>query len=103
MSYRVTLRDVAVKDFRGVDAETQRQARRQLEKLKERPELGADLGNRMGVDLTGYRALHFGRNQYRIVYPVLEREREVEVWGIARRERGAVYHMVAKRLDREGA
>lgn len=94
---------MAVKDFRGVDAEAQRQARRQLEKLKDRPELGADLGNRMGVDLTGYRALHFGRNQYRIVYRVLEREKEVEVWGIARRERGAVYRMVAKRLDREGA
>jgi hypothetical protein len=37
MSYRVTLRDVAVKDFRGLDTETQRQARRQLERLKERP------------------------------------------------------------------
>lgn len=101
MTYRVTLRDVAVKDFRSLDGETQRQAQRQLEKLKKSPKLGADLGSKMGVDLTGYRALHFGKNQDRIVYRVLEPEKEVEVWGIARREGGAVYRMVGKRVEDE--
>ena len=63
------------------------------------PELGANLGNKLGIDLTGYRALHFGRNRYRIVYRSLREEAEVEVWGIAKREVGAVYRMVARRID----
>jgi len=99
MKHRVTLRDVAVKDFRALDGETQRQARRQFEKLGRNPELGANLGNKLGIDLTGYRALHFGRNRYRIVYRSLREEAEVEVWGIAKREVGAVYRMVARRID----
>ena len=99
MKHRVTLRDVAVKDFRVLDGETQRQARRQFEKLGRNPELGANLGNKLGIDLTGYRALHFGRNRYRIVYRSLREEAEVEVWGIAKRDAEAVYRMVGRRAD----
>jgi len=55
----------------------------------------------MGVDLRGYRALHFYKNQYRIVYRVLEDQKEVEVWGIGKRESGTVYKMVSKRIEQE--
>ena len=101
MAYRVTLRDVAVEDFAALDGDIQRRAIRQLNKLKESPELGADLGRKMGIDLRGYRALRFYKNQYRIVYKVLEDNEEVEVWGIAKREAGAVYRMVSRRIERE--
>jgi len=101
MDYKVTLHDVAVKDFALLDGDVQRQAIKQLNKLKQNPELGVDLGHKMGVDLSGYRALHFYKNQYRIVYEVLEAWNEVEIWGIAKREAGAVYKMVSKRLKHE--
>ena len=101
MRYRVALRDVAVEDFAALDADIQRQALRQQNKLKESPEPGANLGNRMGVDLKGYRTLHFCKNQYRIVYRLLEATKEVEVWGIGRREAGAVYRMVSQRTEQE--
>lgn len=101
MGYRVTLRDVAVEDFDALDADTKRQAIKQLNKLKASPELGPDLGHRMGVDLGGYRALHFYKNQYRIVYRVLEATKEVEAWGIAKCEAGSVYKMVSKRIEQE--
>ncbi|MCK4598507.1 hypothetical protein KAU37_01565 [Candidatus Bipolaricaulota bacterium] len=32
---------------------------------------------------------------------VLEDQKEVEVWGIAKREAGTVYKMVSKRLEQE--
>jgi mRNA-degrading endonuclease RelE of RelBE toxin-antitoxin system len=96
---RVTLRDVAVRDFRSLAEETQRQARRQLDKLARHPELGDELGHRMGVNLTGYRAVHFGRNRYRIVYRWIRDQDEVEVWGIGKRERGGIYRMVGRRTD----
>ena len=101
MGYEVSLREAAVEDFDALDADVQRQALKQLNKLKESPELGPDLGHKMGVDLRGYRALHFHKNQYRIVYRVLEATKEVEVWGIAKREAGAVYKMASKRIERE--
>lgn len=101
MHYKITLRDVAAEDFGVLDGAVQRQAIGQLNKLKQSPELGSDLGHKMGVDLRGYRALHFYKNQYRIVYRVLEDQKEVEVWGIGKRESGTVYKMVSKRIEQE--
>lgn len=101
MAYRVTLRDLAVEDFAALDKDGQRQALKQFEKLQRSPELGKELGHKMGVDLTGYRALHFYKDQYRIVYKVLEDQKEVEIWGIGKREAGKIYKMVRERIERE--
>lgn len=100
-TYRITLRDFAVEDFEVLDGDVQRRTNNQFEKLKRSPELGEDLGHKMGVDLTGYRALHFYKDQYRIVYKVLEDQREVEIWGIGKRESGKVYKMVSERIEKE--
>jgi mRNA interferase RelE/StbE len=98
-AYKITLRDFAVEDFEALDGDVQRQTNKQFEKLKRSPELGKDLGHKMGVNLTGYRALHFYRNQYRIVYKILEDQKEVEIWGIGKREAAKVYRMVSERID----
>lgn len=100
-AYRVTLRDFAVEDFEVLDGDVQRQAIKQFEKLKRSPQLGKDLGHKMGVDLTGYRALYFYKKQYRIVYKILEDRKEVEIWGIGKREAGKVYKIVGERIKRE--
>lgn len=99
--YQVTLRDVAVEDFEALDGSIQRQALKQFEKLKRSRELGEELGHRMGVDLTGYRALHFYKNQYRIIYRILKKQREVEIWGIGMRESGKIYRMVGERIEED--
>ncbi len=99
--YKVTLRDVAARDFEALDGSIQQQALKQFEKLKRSPELGKELGHKMGVDLTGYRALHFYKNKYRIVYRILEEEQEVEIWGIGVREAGKTYRMVGERLQQQ--
>jgi len=100
-TYKVTLRDVAVEDFEALDPSVHKQALKQLEKLKRSPQVGKDLGHKMGVNLTGYRALHFYKNQYRIVYRILEEEREVEIWGIGKRQAGKIYRMVGERVKGE--
>jgi mRNA interferase RelE/StbE len=99
--YKVTLRDVATRDFGALDGSIQQQALKQFRKLKKSPELGDELGHKMGVDLTGYRALHFYKNQYRIVYRILEEQKEVEIWGIGVRESGKIYQMVGERIKEE--
>jgi len=90
-----------MEDFEALDGSIQQQALKQFEKLKQSPELGKELGHKMGVDLTGYRALHFYKNKYRIVYRILEEEQEVEIWGIGVREAGKTYRMVGERLQQQ--
>jgi len=70
---------VAVEDFEALDPGVWKQALKQFEKLKRSPQLGKELGHKMGVNLTGYRALRFYKGRYRIVYRILEEEREVEI------------------------
>jgi len=98
--YKVTLRDVAVEDFEVLDTSVQKQALKQFEKLKRSPQLGKELGHKMGVDLTGYRVLRFYKGKYRIVYRILEEQKEVEIWGIGAREAGKIYRMVGERLEK---
>lgn len=97
-AYRVTLLDFAAEDFDKLDGNVQQQANKQFEKLKTSPELGEDLGNKYGIDLTSYKALHFYKNQYRIIYRILEDKQEVEIWGIGKREREKIYRMVGRRV-----
>lgn len=92
-AYRITFLDLTVEDFEALDGDVQRQANKQFEKLKRSP--------RLGEDLAGYRALHFYRNQYRVVYKILENQKEVEIWGIGKREAGKVYKMVGERIEEE--
>lgn len=100
MTYKVTLLDFAVKDFDRLDGSVQLRANKQFEKLIEAPELGDDLGNKLEIDLSGYKALHFHKNQYRIVYRILESEQEVEVWGIGKREGEKIYRLVGSRSQK---
>jgi hypothetical protein len=49
-------------------------AAKQIDKLAERPVIGEPLGHRLGLDLTGYRKLYFGKKSYRIVYEIRAQE-----------------------------
>lgn len=100
MAYKVTLLDFAEKDFEKLDGSIQLRANRQLEKLPEAPELGDDLGSKFGVNPGGYKALHFYKNQYRIVYRVVEDKKEVEVWGIGKRDGEKIYRLVSNRTEK---
>ncbi|MCL6642822.1 MAG: type II toxin-antitoxin system RelE/ParE family toxin [Candidatus Bipolaricaulota bacterium] len=102
MGYKVTLTKPAAEDFQSLPMDIQKHAIRQLEKLKTSPYLGDPLGHRYRYNLTGFRALHFYKNQYRICYRILEDQREVEVWAIGKREGGYVYRVLATRLLKKG-
>jgi len=101
MGYEVLLIKAAQQDYDDLDGAIKKQAKIQLRKLRVSPELGQLLGKKMGLDLTGYRCLHFYRNKYRIVYKVDEGKRRVIVAGIGRRERAQIYDLVTRRLGRE--
>jgi len=98
MPYQVDFIDDALEDWDDLDPAKQRLAIPQLKKLRTSPELGETLGNKAGMDLTGFRKLLFDNKRYRIVYRILEDERKVEVWAIGKREKMDVYSAVRSRL-----
>ena len=71
---------------------------KQLKKLETSPLLGEHLGNKAGLDLTGYYKLYAAKRGVRIVYRIIEQEVIVEVVAIGKREELAVYQTSLKRV-----
>jgi len=70
MAFKIEFLPDAAREFDKLDGSLKKLAAKQLDKLAERPEIGEALGNRMGIDLTGYRKTYFGKKGYRIVYEI---------------------------------
>jgi mRNA interferase RelE/StbE len=54
----------------------------------------------MGIDLTGYRKIYFGKKGFRIVYEIRHQRLVVLIIGIGRREREEIYREIARRMRR---
>lgn len=100
MAYKIEFLPDAAQEFEALDGSLKKIAAKQIEKLAERPELGEPLGKRMGIDLTGYRKIYFGKKAYRIVYEIQRQKLVVLIIGIGKRERAEIYREVAHRLGR---
>lgn len=100
MAYKVEFLPEAAREFDALDGSLKKIAAKQLDKLAERPELGEPLGRRMGIDLTGYRKIYFGKKNYRIVYEVRKQRLVILVIGIGKREREEIYREVSDRLKK---
>lgn len=98
MRYSVTLTEDAADDFRRLDGSLKQSVAKQLKKLETAPLLGEHLGNKAGLDLTGYYKLYVAKKSIRIVYRIIEREVIVEVVAIGKREELAVYRTSLKRI-----
>lgn len=100
MVYRIEFLPEAAREFEALDGSLKKIAAKQIDKLVERPELGEPLGKRMGIDLTGYHKIYFGKKAYRIVYEIQYQKVVVLIIGIGRREKAEIYPEVAQRLQR---
>ncbi|MGA3084537.1 MAG: addiction module toxin RelE [Thermodesulfobacteriota bacterium] len=73
---------------------------KKIEALSENPFLGKPLGNKMGLDLTGFFKLYVAKKKIRVVYRLLRDYLEVfEVIGIGKREKEEVYQLIIRRLQ----
>jgi mRNA interferase RelE/StbE len=98
LRYSVVVTAAAAEDFRQLDGSLKEPVARQLRKLETAPQLGEHLGNRAGLDLTGYYKLYAAKKSIRIVYRIIDQEILVEVVAIGKRESLAVYQKALKRL-----
>ena len=98
MRYSVVLTVSAAEDFRRLDGSLKEPVAKQLKKLETSPRLGEHLGNRAGLDLTGYYKLYAAKKSIRIVYRIIDQEILVEAVAIGRREDLAIYQEAFKRV-----
>jgi mRNA interferase RelE/StbE len=98
LRYSVVLTAAAAEDFRQLDGSLKEPVAKQLRKLETSPRLGEHLGNRAGLDLTGYYKLYAAKKSIRIVYRIIDQEIRVEVVAIGKREDLAVYQEALQRL-----
>jgi mRNA interferase RelE/StbE len=98
--YNVLLIDEARDDFRCLDHGRQIQVAKLLKQLESNPYKGEHLGNKAGIDLTGYYKLYADKKKIRIVYAVLESEVIVKVIAIGPRREMIVYYEALRRLHK---
>ena len=99
VAYKIELHPEAVKDFDALDGSVRKEVAKKIDALSENPLLGKPLGNRMGIDLTGFFKLYAGNKKYRIIYRIsVEYLEVIEIVGIGKREKEKVYKLIYKRL-----
>ena len=101
MAYKIAFLPDAEKDFENLAGSLKKQAAKKIDSLADNPFLGKPLGNKLGIDLTGFYKLYFAKKKYRIVYRLMREHIEViEIIGIGKRDKAEVYKLIAKRLKK---
>jgi mRNA interferase RelE/StbE len=99
MAYSVIFTEDAENDLKNLDKSIRTQVIKKAIALQDNPFLGNPLGNKFGLDLTGYYKLYAAKKAYRIVYRLIgEKIEVVEIIGIGKREKEEIYRLVVKRL-----
>ena len=99
MAYKVIFTEDAEKDLGNLDKSIRTQVIKKAIALQDNPFLGDPLGNKLGLDLTGYYKLYVAKKAYRIVYRLIgEKIEVVEIVGIGKREKEEIYRLVIKRF-----
>jgi mRNA interferase RelE/StbE len=101
MAHKIELLSEAEKDYERLDRAVRKEVAEKIDTLADNPFLGNPLGNKFGMDLTGFYKLYAAGKRYRIVYRLAGgRVEVVETVGIGKREKQEIYKLVAKRLKK---
>ena len=88
MAFKIEFHPEAAWDFNSLDGSVQKEVGKKIDALAENPFLGKPLGNKLGLDLTGFYKLYAFRKKNRIVYRRRKNYLEViEIIGIGKREK----------------
>ena len=98
MPYRLYLTPSAKMDLQSFDKSVALEIIKKLEKLEVNPFLGKALGNKMGINLTGFYKLYVYRKKVRIVYSIPYKKEAIEVIAIGKRESEEVYKKIIERI-----
>lgn len=97
--WRLVFKRSAYEEFKTLDGSVRRKVAAQLLTIRGNPLVGEPLGNKMGINLTGYRKIYVDRKRIRIVWEVRARDVVIVVLGIGPRDKGEIYRLVARRAQ----
>jgi len=98
MNFRIQFIPEAVKDYQSLDGSIKKKVNDKIEKLKKNPFLGDALGNKNGIDLTGFYKIYLSKKVYRIVYRILKEKLEIiEILDMGKRDKLEIYNIIKKR------
>ena len=100
MNYKIRFIPSAEKEFEKLDGRRKKLVAKQLLKLETNPFAGQHLGNKAGIDLSGFYKLYADQKRIRIVYTVLKKEIVVKIIAIGERNALKVYKDAAKRIQK---
>ena len=98
MTYKIFFHPDAAEEIANLDNSVRIPVLKQIQKLATTPGLGAELGNKHGFDLTGYRKLYADKKRIRIVYKIIDEKVLVQVIAVGKRDSMEVYNAAANRF-----
>jgi len=97
MTYKLIIHPEAAKEIAALDHPVRLLVFKQIKKISQMPGLGVQLGNKMGLDLSGFRKVYVDKKRIRIVYKIIEERIMIQIIAVGKREGMKVYQKAAKR------
>ena len=97
MKYRIVFHPDAAEDLKELDHRVKMLVFKQINKLTARPALGQDLGQKHGIDLSGYKKVYADKKRIRIIYKVIEEMVLIRIIAVGKREGMKVYKKAGQR------
>jgi len=95
-SWKTRFHPEALKEVEKMDGQIKSLAKSKLKQISANPFLGIALGNKHGIDLTGYYKAYFFKKKFRIVYSIDSNSRTIFVVSINKREDLLAYNNAFK-------
>lgn len=99
MLYEIKYHKNIVDDLKSLDKSVRDKVFKKLEQLKKNPNLGQPLGNKAGMDLTGFYKLYVDNRRVRIVYKPENTELCIFIIAIGQREDLEIYRTAWQRKN----
>ena len=98
--YKILFHPEARKELNKLDGSIKKVILKQLTKLSDNPALGEMLGNKAGLDLTGYRKMYAYKKKIRIVYRIQEGKLMIFIVAVGKREDISAYQSAFDRITK---
>ncbi len=98
MKYKIAFHPDAANDLKELDHRVKILVFKQINKIAAKPALGQNLGQKHGIDLSGYKKVYADKKRIRIVYKVIDEMVLIKVIAVGKREGVKVYKKAGDRL-----
>ena len=95
--YEIKYHPLIEKDLKQLNNSIRIEVFKKIKKIQHSPELGLELGNKKGLNLTGLKKMYVAKKQIRIVYEIIENIVVIKILAIGKREDMEVYKQAEKR------